>query len=189
MKLIGGIDEVGRGAWAGPVVVGAVVADTDWSLDGLTDSKQMGGARRKRLLSSIKGGVRYVGLGWVTNREVDRYGLSAGLLLAAKRAVQGCDFDTEWIIDGTINLLPSRSGVSTVPRADGSVPVVSAASVVAKEARDDYMRQIHRLFPHYQFAAHVGYGTVAHKHALSEHGITSLHRLSFKPVRMIAETV
>lgn len=181
--MILGIDEVGRGAWAGPLVVGAVVLGGA-QIEGLTDSKKLTPKRRQILAKQIKEQAAAIGLGWVSAETIDRIGLSEALNMAARLAVKDIDvkFD-EIIIDGNINLLQD-SRVTTLKKADLLIPSVSAASIVAKVARDYYMSEIvSKEYPEYSFEKHVGYGTAAHSEALKLHGANELHRLSFVPVK------
>lgn len=183
--MILGIDEVGRGPWAGPLVVGAVVLG-DARIDGLTDSKKLSAKRRAALASQIYEQAAAVGLGWVSARELDEIGLSAALRLATKRAVSQIHTPYhEIIIDGTVNFLADTNKaayVQTLTKADLLIGAVSAASIVAKEARDAYMRDLDEVYPGYHFGAHVGYGTKAHRDALDAHGPTLEHRHSFSPI-------
>jgi ribonuclease HII len=182
--MILGIDEVGRGPWAGPLVVGAVVLGQA-EIVGLTDSKKLSKKRREAIALEINSKAT-VGLGWVDAGEIDTIGLSEALVLATKRAVEQINTPyNEIIIDGTINFLAStKKGkyVTTLPRADMIVPAVSAASIVAKVARDAYMSEQDERFPGYGFSSHVGYGTLAHREAIARLGVTDLHRHSFAPL-------
>lgn len=184
--MILGIDEVGRGPWAGPLVMGAVVLG-DANIEGLTDSKKLTKKRREELSDEIYEKVSGVGLGWVSAAEIDDIGLSAALCLATKRAVREVKVPFhEIIIDGTINFLdgtPFEKHVTTMAKADLLVPSVSAASIVAKVARDHYMAEQDALYPGYGFKSHVGYGTAAHRAAIDTLGVTPLHRLSFAPLQ------
>lgn len=183
--MILGIDEVGRGSWAGPLVVGAVVLG-GISIDGLTDSKKLTKKRREELDVIIREQASGYGLGWVHADEIDTIGLSEALRLATKRAVEQVKTPYhEIIIDGTINFLAETTKgkyVTTMPKADLLVPSVSAASIIAKVARDNYMTEQDSVYDGYKFASHVGYGTAAHRAAIDEHGVTPLHRLSFAPL-------
>lgn len=177
-----GIDEVGRGCWAGPLVAGAVILHAD--VPGLNDSKKLSKKRRDELSVLIHQNAA-VGLGWVTPAEVDQLGLTESVRLAMQRAVDklaGHDFQ-EIIIDGNYNFLPHLASSRAVIKADGSVPAVSAASIVAKVARDTYMEQLEEKYLPWQFSKHVGYGTAAHIAALKEFGLSDIHRLSYKPVK------
>lgn len=183
--MILGIDEVGRGPWAGPLVVGAVVLGGA-SIDGLTDSKKLTKKRREELDAIIRDRAAGYGLGWVHADEIDRVGLAEALQLATRRAVEQVHVPYhEIIIDGTINFLKDTvkgQYVTTMKKADLLVPSVSAASVIAKVARDNYMAEQDVLYDGYRFAAHVGYGTAVHRDAIDRLGVTPLHRLSFAPL-------
>lgn len=183
--MILGIDEVGRGPWAGPLVVGAVVLGSI-PIEGLTDSKKLSKKRRTELDIQIRRHATGVGLGWVSANEIDEIGLSAALTLATKRAVEQIQTRYEQIIiDGTINFLKDTGKgkyVTVMKKADLLIPAVSAASIVAKVARDSYMEEQAGFYPEYGFETHVGYGTAKHLSAIKSHGITPLHRLSFSPL-------
>jgi len=179
--MIVGIDEVGRGAWAGPLVVGAVLLGGA-NITGLTDSKKLSRAQREALDVEIRKSALGIGLGWVSARQVDQIGLSSALKLASRRALMHIRQDyKEIIIDGTIRLIEDPR-VTLMKKADLLIPSVSAASIVAKVARDNYMRYVDTIFPGYKFRSHVGYGTVAHRNAIKELGVTPLHRLSYTPL-------
>ena len=203
-SIILGIDEVGRGPWAGPLVVGAVILGATF-LDpensalhdaylALDDSKRLTPVRRAALSEIILAHAAASGLGWVSAPELDRYGLSASLKLATRRAVKQIlatktRFD-EIIIDGTVNFLqttPLRDRVSTLKRADHLVKEVAAASIIAKVARDQYMIDLAEQYPDYGFEKHVGYGTAQHRAALAELGPCPEHRLSFRPLQAYAK--
>lgn len=186
VNMILGIDEVGRGPWAGPLVVGAVVLG-DCSIDGLTDSKKLSKAKREILAKQINNEAKAVSLGWVSAQELDSIGMSEALKLACIRAVDGIKTSYhEIIIDGTINMLAGTTKgehVTLLKKADLLIPEVSAASIVAKVARDAYMTEQNTVYPGYSFEAHVGYGTAKHRAAIANLGVTPLHRLSFAPLQ------
>lgn len=183
--MILGIDEVGRGPWAGPLVVGAVVL-AEGNIEGLTDSKKLSPKRREALNEEILSKALGWGLGWVHSDELDEVGLSEALRLATVRAVEKIKTPYhEIIIDGTINLLSGTSKasfVTSLAKADLLIPSVSAASIIAKVARDNYMAQQAVEYPGYGFDKHVGYGTAAHRAAIESLGLTPLHRRSFAPI-------
>jgi ribonuclease HII len=179
--MIVGIDEVGRGAWAGPLAVGAVLLGEE-HLEGLTDSKLLSKKQRERLDIEIRQYARGIGIGWVSARQIDTIGLSEALKLASRRALAQITHEyTEIIIDGTIALIDDPK-VTLMKKADLLIPSVSAASIIAKVARDNYMAQLDQVFPGYNFAKHVGYGTQAHRTAITERGVVPVHRLSFAPL-------
>ena len=188
-SMILGIDEVGRGPWAGPLVVGAVVLPDDTAIQGLTDSKKLSIKKRTELDALIRQEALGWGLGWVHPDEIDTVGLSAALKLATIRAVEAVSVPYhEIIIDGTINFLKETNKgqyVTTLAKADFLIPAVSAASILAKVARDTYMQEQDVLYPKYGFGSHVGYGTMQHQQALIKHGITTLHRKSFAPIKKL----
>lgn len=190
--MILGIDEVGRGPWAGPLVVGAVVLG-DASIPGLNDSKKLSAKRREALNELILASAAGWGLGWVHADELDAVGLSAALRLATTRAVEKIKTPYhEIIIDGTVNFLKETSKgayVTMLPKADSLIPSVSAASIIAKVARDRFMAEQDTVHPGYGFSSHVGYGTAAHKSALLKLGVTPLHRRSFAPIAAIVRPV
>lgn len=183
-----GFDEVGRGSWAGPLVVGAVLINdstASWC-EPLADSKQLTKSKREALAPIILENAAAVGLGWVSPLEIDYIGLGPALHLASRRALAkiSAPFD-EIIIDGTSNFLaetPLKDRVTVLKKADSLIKSVSAASIVAKVARDEYMRDIASDYPDYGFADNVGYGTKTHREALAKFGPTDIHRCSYKPV-------
>ena len=194
--MILGIDEVGRGAWAGPLVIGAVVLGGA-EIEGLDDSKKLTKKRRELLDEEIREQASAWALGWVSAEELDEIGMSEALKLATRRAVKeiqakcqksGSTFD-EIIIDGTVNFLagtPLEKYVTIIAKADGLIPSVSAASIIAKVARDKFMAEQDNIYPGYDFSSHVGYGVAKHREAIDNLGVTPLHRLSFAPLAKYA---
>ncbi len=188
--MILGIDEVGRGPWAGPLVVGAVVLDGQaCGIEGLADSKRLTDTQRRSLDPLIRQKALAWGLGWVHAAEIDKLGLAESLRVATIRAVERITVPYhEIIIDGTINFLKETgkgAHVTTLPKADALIPSVSAAAIIAKVARDTYMVEQSVVYPAYGFESHVGYGTQRHQAALQEYGVTPLHRRSFAPIKAL----
>ena len=198
--MILGIDEVGRGPYAGPLVIGACVLgdwqnseDAEW-IEKLTDSKKLSAKRREELYILIKEKALAAATGWVSSAEIDEVGLSEALRLATRRVVEQIQKTkvpfSEIIIDGTMNFLVGtklEKYVSTLKKGDFLVKEISAASILAKVERDNYMAKLDAVYPKYGFGKHVGYGTAAHQKAMEEFGLTPEHRRSFRPVREIAE--
>ena len=198
--MILGIDEVGRGPYAGPLVIGACILG-DWQnsenaewIEKLTDSKKLSAKRREELYVLIKEKALATATGWVSSAEIDEIGLSEALRLATRRAVKQIQKTkvpfSEIIIDGTMNFLVGtklEKYVSTLKKGDFLVKEISAASILAKVERDKYMAELDAVYPEYGFGKHVGYGTAAHQKAMEEFGLTPEHRRSFRPVREIAE--
>lgn len=187
--MILGIDEAGRGPWAGPLVVGAVVLG-GVQVEGLTDSKKLSKKKREALYSEITNKAAAYASGWVSACELDEIGMSAALRLATRRAVEKIIVPySEIIIDGTVNFLADTGKgqyVQTMPKADLLIPSVSAASIIAKVERDRYMVELDGAYPGYGFGAHAGYGVAKHRAAIDRLGITPEHRLSFAPLQKYA---
>ena len=186
--MIAGIDEVGRGAWAGPLVVGAAVCSADWQLDGLADSKVLTKRRRELLAPELREQLVWYGLGWVESFEVDKLGLQKSLFLATRRALEGLPSEIDRqikqiIVDGTVDFCQDSRSV-TLKKADQLIPAVSAAAVLAKVARDHHMIELSHqsALAGYGFERHVGYGTKIHRQALADLGVSEQHRLSFEPM-------
>lgn len=196
--MILGIDEVGRGPWAGPLVVGAVILGGA-EIDGLDDSKKLTKKRRQTLDALIRQQAAVWALGWVSAQELDAIGMSEALRLATRRAVEQIQAQcrqqnlafSEIIIDGKVNFLRGTAlekFVATIPKADGLIPSVSAASIIAKVARDQFMAEQDAVYPGYGFKSNAGYGVAKHRAAIERLGVTPLHRLSFAPLAKYAVT-
>lgn len=185
MSTVIGIDEVGRGCWAGPLLVVAARQKSTLPV-GVADSKKLTKAHREALFQAIADSCD-IGEGWVEPGEVDQHGLTAAMELAVARALEalGAGPDDDIIMDGNHNYCPPQySRVTCVVKADAIHPIVSAASIYAKVLRDRYMAQAATSFPGYGFEKHVGYGTKVHSQALQTLGICELHRQSYKPVQV-----
>lgn len=187
-KIIG-IDEVGRGCLAGPLLVVAARALSQLPA-GLKDSKQLTRAQREAFIPLLAASCRF-GEGWVKASEINQFGLSRALALGARRALKNLAAlpDDRIILDGNFNYCPKKfKNVATIIKADQTQPVVSAASIWAKVARDNYMRHLALRHRGYGFENHIGYGTSAHLHAIAELGaIAGVHRINFKPFIQAAE--
>ena len=190
--MILGIDEVGRGPWAGPLVVGAVILG-EAKIDGLNDSKKLTAKKRSALDAEIREKAAAWALGWVDAGELDDIGMGRALQLATRRAVEQIQRQcrerslrfNEIIIDGTVNFLRGTAlepYVAVMAKADGLIASVSAASIIAKVARDKYMSEQDKIYPGYGFASNAGYGVAKHRAAIEQLGVTPLHRLSFAPL-------
>jgi ribonuclease HII len=155
---------------------------------GLKDSKKLSKLQRAKLTLAIQASGASIGIGWVSPEEVDQLGLTRAVQLAMERALQkvALPYD-EVIIDGNHNFLEHLPRTKAIVRADDSVPAVSAASIVAKVARDTFMAELALEHPGYGFEKHVGYGTAAHLAALQQLGVTKVHRKSYKPVRALIQ--
>ncbi|MCZ6537232.1 MAG: ribonuclease HII [Gammaproteobacteria bacterium] len=189
--LVAGIDEAGRGPLAGPVVAAAVVLDPARTIAGLRDSKKLSAGRRSLLALEIKKCALSYAIAWADPAEIDRLNILRATLLAMRRATLGLHIRPLHLqIDG--NRCPDFAGTGldcsseALVGGDDRVPVISAASILAKVARDGFMVRMHRIYPQYNFASHKGYPTAEHRQALTRHGACPLHRMSFAPVRRVA---
>lgn len=180
-----GIDEVGRGAWAGPLLVVAARQISELPL-GLTDSKLLSAPTRRRMIKALQDSCVF-GEGWVSAKEIDTLGLAEAMRIAVSRALTALNIhpDEAIIMDGSVNYCDQGfQNVQCVAKADNLHPIVSAASVYAKVTRDAYMAGLDTVSDgKYQFSRHVGYGTALHKQALVSYGVGDMHRRSFKPIR------
>lgn len=167
------------------MVAGAVILGD--SIDGLKDSKLLSAKQRELLAKQIKQKAVSYHLGWVEPAEIDKIGLSLANRLAVERALEGISNEYDQIIiDGNINYLDNNPKAKAIIKADKNVPAVSAASIIAKVARDQYMQDMDSEYPGYYFGKHVGYGTALHLQSLKTLGVSPIHRLSYKPVAKVA---
>lgn len=184
MSYILGIDEAGRGAWAGPMTVGAVILG-QYMLEELKDSKLLGKSKRKYLADLIHENAVSATVGWVSPVEIDEIGLTAATTLGIRRALENVEYlNCEIVIDGHINYFEEYTNSRCLIKADRTIPAVSAASIIAKVARDEYMAKIAAKYPEYGFENHVGYGTKFHIDSLKKYGICSYHRKKYKPIKL-----
>lgn len=183
-QLVAGVDEVGRGCLAGPVVATAVILGEEIEIPILRDSKKLSKKQRDVVQVQIKQQARHIGIGWVTAAEVDEFGLSWAVKQSGIRALEDLGVKPEFVIlDGNHNYLKDTGYTSEAYiGADATESCVAAASIIAKCARDNYMELVAHAHPAYGFDSHVGYGTVKHKLALAEFGPSIHHRKSFAGV-------
>ena len=181
--LVAGVDEAGRGPLAGPVVVAAVVLDDTRPIAGLADSKALTARARQRLHDEICAKALCVEVAWASPQEIDELNILQATLRAMSRAVHNLRLTpTRVLVDG--NRLPALSvPAEAIVKGDAKVPVISAASIVAKVRRGAWCAQVHEQYPQYSFATHKGYPTAEHLEALRRHGPSPVHRRSFGPVR------
>jgi len=183
--VLAGVDEAGRGPLAGDVVAAAVILDPARPIEGLADSKKLGEKRREYLSGMIREQALAFAIGRASALEIDEINILQATLLAMKRAVEALPKVPEWVlVDG--NRLPKWSyRADAVVKGDARVPAISAASILAKVARDGDMVELDRQYPQYGFLRHKGYPTADHLEALRRHGVTPVHRKSFAPVRAV----
>ncbi len=181
--LIAGVDEAGRGPLAGPVYAAAVILDYAKPIAGLGDSKKLSAGRRASLFEVIQRDALWWAIASASVEEIDAINILQASLLAMKRAVEGLATQPDKIIVDGLHcpdvVMPARA----IVKGDAKEPAISAASILAKVARDHEMRKLHAAYPHYGFDAHKGYGTLRHMAALAAHGASPVHRRSYAPVK------
>jgi ribonuclease HII len=184
-RLTAGVDEVGRGPLAGPVMAGAVILDPARPIQGLADSKALSESAREQLAEEIKACALAWAIGRAEVEEIDQINILQASLLAMRRAVLALSPQAEYaLIDG--NRCPDLPCPSeAIIKGDQSVAAISAASIIAKVTRDREMIEMEAIYPGYAFASHKGYPTKLHIAALQERGLTPIHRRSFGPVKKL----
>jgi ribonuclease HII len=187
VQLICGVDEVGRGPLIGAVVTAAVILDPNKPIAGLTDSKKLSEKRRTELAVLIKQNALCWALGRAEPAEIDQLNILHATMLAMRRAVAALSIKPEWVLVDGNRTTDFGLPATAIVKGDLLVPEISAASILAKVARDTEMHALHQAYPDYGFAAHKGYPTAAHLAAIGVHGVLSEHRRSFKPVRLMLE--
>lgn len=181
-----GVDEVGRGPLAGPLTAAAVVLPQQHNIQYLADSKSLTSEKREIALHGVQKSALTIGVGWAGADYIDNNGLTRATQQAMLNALRQVRLPLgKVIVDGAFNYLSKWYESEAIIGADKTHEPVAAASIVAKEARDKFMRVMDSIYPHYGFQRHVGYGTAEHRQAIREHGPCGLHRLSFKPLNAL----
>jgi ribonuclease HII len=181
--LICGVDEAGRGPLAGPVSAAAVILDPDFKIEGLADSKKLTALQRDRIAPVIRERAIAWAVAFADVGEIDRLNILQATLLAMRRAVLSLQIRPQKVlVDG---LYCPQTGIPSqaIVKGDSKFAAISAASILAKTSRDAFMMELHEQYPYYGFDDHKGYPTTAHLAALREHGVSEMHRKSFRPVR------
>lgn len=179
---VGGIDEAGRGALAGPVVAACVVLDPQDIPSGILDSKKLTDKKRRSLYREIKGRACSVGIGLAGPRIIDEINIYNASALAMKRAVLSLDRQPDFLLIDAVKLYDISISSKSIFKGEDKSVSIAAASIIAKVYRDDLMISISRRYPQYSFQAHKGYATEAHRKALKMYGPATIHRYSYRPV-------
>jgi len=182
-KLVAGVDEAGRGPWAGPIVAAAAVLRPRQRLNGVNDSKKLTARQREKIFSELKEKLLLYNICIIDNQQIDSLGIGPANLLALQRAAQGLARRADAVlVDGFAIDLP---GVycQKVIKGDSRVLSIAAASILAKVTRDILMDEMDKQFPNYGFARHKGYGTSQHRLRLEKYGICPIHRRTYRPIR------
>lgn len=183
MKLICGVDEAGRGPLAGAVFAAAVILDPARPVHGLADSKTLSHARREALAHLIRERALAWCVAQASVEEIDCLNILHASLLAMRRAVEGLGIRPHEVLADGLHCPDVEGQVRAVVKGDATVAEISAASILAKTARDAEMNRLHAIYPQYGFDRHKGYPVPAHLDALARHGVSPVHRRSFAPVR------
>ncbi|KAA6209836.1 ribonuclease HII [Avibacterium paragallinarum] len=184
-KLIAGVDEVGRGPLVGAVVTAAVILDPNNPIEGLTDSKKLSHKKRLALAEEIKQKAKAWALGRAEPEEIDELNILHATMLAMQRAVNQLNITPHFVLVDGNRIPPLPMPAQAVVKGDSLVAEISAASILAKVARDLEMEELDKRYPQYAFAQHKGYPTKLHLEKLAEHGPLPQHRRSFAPVRKL----
>ncbi|MEE9575291.1 MAG: ribonuclease HII [Gammaproteobacteria bacterium] len=185
--VMAGVDEVGRGPLAGPVIAAAVILDPEQPIQGLMDSKKI--SERKRILLALE--IQKKSMAWAMGRaehdEIDSINILQASLLAMKRAIESLAIEPELVLVDGIHCPDISFNVDAIIKGDNKIPAISAASIIAKVARDSEMIALDSQYPGYGFSQHKGYPTRMHIEALKDLGVSSIHRKSFAPVKKLLE--
>ncbi|XOU94334.1 MAG: ribonuclease HII [Candidatus Kerfeldbacteria bacterium] len=182
-KYVAGIDEAGRGAWAGPLVAAAVILPKDFKLKGLNDSKKLSAKQRDDFFTIItKNALAYYAC-IIPSKEIDKGGVGKANLLAIKKSAEGLKIKPDYILIDSFKVTWNDIPAKSITKGDTKVIAIAAASVIAKVTRDRIMVQYHNKFPKYGFDKHKGYGTKEHHNNLKSYGITPIHRQSYQPIK------
>lgn len=189
-KNIVGIDEVGRGCLAGPVVAASIILNhnkltklPESKLKLIRDSKKLSSKQRQSILSVIMDLASYHSIGMASAREIERYGIVGGTFLAMKRSLEIYKSIDHILVDGRFKIPDIASSQSAIIGGDAKSFTIAAASIIAKESRDKLMQSEAERYPHWELSSNVGYGTKAHLEAIKRHGICPQHRRNFSPIR------
>ncbi|MBT4885017.1 MAG: ribonuclease HII [Legionellales bacterium] len=185
MTIIAGVDEAGRGPWAGPVVVAAVILSPKNNIDGLDDSKKLTALKRDKLFDIIIAEAQSYAWQFIQVPQIDKFNILGATLLGMRLSVLKLAVQPDQVlVDGRdVPKLPMPA--AAIIGGDGKVAEISAASILAKVIRDRYMQKLGIKYPEYGFASHKGYGTKQHQQALAKHGTLIHHRKSFAPIKKI----
>lgn len=183
--LIAGVDEAGRGPLAGPVYAAAVILDPARPIEGLADSKKLSEKARDRLAPLIRERALAWAIASSSVEEIDQINILQATLLAMRRAVESLQPQPQEILVDGLHCPRVAMPARGIVKGDASEPAISAASILAKTARDAELMRLHALYPQYGLDRHKGYPTAAHLAAIREHGVAIIHRRSFGPVRKL----
>ncbi|MBP6944560.1 ribonuclease HII [Patescibacteria group bacterium] len=183
-RLIAGVDEVGCGAWAGSVYAAAVILAPGKQLRGVNDSKQLSVAQREELSLLIKEKSVAWAIGIATVEEINTLNIRKASTLATQRALQSLTLQPDWILSDAFPI-PGSIPCTPIIHGDALSKSIAAASIIAKVARDAYMKELDEQYPGYSFSNNKGYGTKAHQNALAHLGPSAVHRATYSPIKAL----
>ena len=183
IQLIGGIDEAGRGCLAGPVVAACVILKAGVRFKYVDDSKKLNEKYRNLALLEIKENAISIGIAFVDNKEIDKINIYQASRLAMKQAVENMEIKPEYLLIDAMKININIDQMSII-KGDSKSISIAAASIIAKTSRDEYMKNMHSIYPCYNFKNNKGYGTKDHLKALNLYGVTDIHRLTYEPVKV-----
>ena len=181
-RLVAGVDEVGKGAWAGPLVTAAVILSENFPVKNIRDSKQLTPKQREKMFVHITTGAISWAVAVADPAAIDRRGIQKVNLALLKEAVRKLHIQPQAVLVDAFPIEIGKKPVKALIRGDAKVVSIAAASIVAKVARDELMRGMHRLYPQYRFDVHKGYGTTLHQELLKKHGPSAIHRMTWSPI-------
>ena len=179
---VAGLDEAGRGAWAGPVVAAAVILPSDFRIRGLRDSKLLSPKQREDLFLIINKNAVAIGVGIISEKVIDSDGIIGATRKAFFQAVEKIKEKADYLLVDGIKIFEHKIPTDFYIKGDRKIGSIAAASVVAKVVRDNLLREYYQKYPSYGFDQHKGYGTVKHSEALEKHGWCDIHRKTFRPM-------
>lgn len=184
-KNIAGLDEVGRGAWAGPVVAAAVILPPKLKIKGLKDSKLLTSKKREELFIFINKNALRIGLGIISEKIIDEKGIISATRQAFLQAIEQLSNKADYLLVDGIKIFDHELPLKFFIKGDQKIMSIAAASIIAKVSRDNILKKYDKKYPKYGFSRHKGYGTILHKKNIFNYGICDIHRKSFKPIMNI----
>jgi len=181
-KNIAGLDEVGRGAWAGPVVAAAVILPPKLKIKGIRDSKLLSPKQREALYIYINKKALGVAVGIISEKIIDSQGIIVATRMAFLKAIKNLKIDVDYLLVDGWKIFEHEKPTDFLIKGDNKIVSVAAASIIAKVTRDHILMDYHQQYPHYNFAKHKGYGTKEHRELLYQHGLSKIHRSSWQPM-------
>jgi len=182
---IAGLDEVGRGSWAGPIVAGIVVLPRKFKTRGINDSKKLTLLQREKLFLNIIKNCLSWSVGIVSHNIIDELGILQANRIAFEKAIQKINIEPDYLVIDGIKIFEPEHDHEFVIKGDSKIVSVAAASIIAKVVRDKLLNYYHKIYPQYCFDEHKGYGTAKHQSALEEHGLSEIHRLTYRPIEEV----